>query len=300
MTSESSRRAASGRAFARIELRAGDAGAAERAAAEAFDAGAAGLEEREDETGELRLILYVPAAGAEVLRHRLHARCGAEVRVGPAVAVPDTDWSQAWKAGLEPLEISARLRVRPSFAPAAARPGQAELAIDPGQAFGTGGHESTRLALEWVDALLPELGRGVRVLDVGCGTGVLALAALRLGARAAVACDLDPLAASAARANAAANGLGARLAIFRGSLEALAAARFELVLANLLKRELLPLAAGLAARTAPGGRAVVSGLLESERAEVVEALAAVGLRSVAERGRRDASGERWVALLTRR
>ena len=229
------------------------------------------------------------------------ARCGPGVAVSAAEPVAEEDWAETWKRGLAAVEVSPRLLVRPSFvAPAAPVAGRAELVIDPGQAFGTGGHESTRLALEWVDALAPALPAGARALDVGCGTGVLALAALRLGAARAVAIDLDLAAARAARENAARNGLSARCAVAAATPAALAPARFELVLANLLRTELLPLLPDLAARIAPNGHAVVSGLVAGERAEVERALAACGLRALGERTRDDLGGTRWIALLTAR
>jgi ribosomal protein L11 methyltransferase len=280
-------------------VRAADGAGAERAAAEAFEAGAAGLEERE-ERGVAILLLYVPAARAGAVRQVLATAPGQAWVIGEPEAVPETDWGEAWKRGLRPVEISPRLRVRPSFVEAAPLPGAAELVIDPGQAFGTGGHVSTRLALEWIDALAAQLTGRTRVLDVGSGTGVLALAALRLGAGRAVALDLDPLAARATSVNAAANGLAAQLAVFRGSLDALVAGRFQLVLANLLRTELLPILPAIAERTDPGAHAVFSGLLAGEQGEVTRALEAAGLGVTASRERRDASGERWTALLTTR
>lgn len=233
------------------------------------------------------------------MQRAVAALAGARAVAAPA-PVASTDWSEAWKRGLGPSVISPRLVVRPSFSGFAARPGQAELVIDPGQAFGTGAHESTRLALEWIDVLAPALPAQARVLDVGCGSGVLALAAARLGACRAVACDLDPLAAEATRANARANALGDRIAVFVGSLAALGAVRFELVVANLLRPELLPLLDEIAERTLPGGFAVFSGLLVGEGPEVEDALRAAGLEPVATRERSDASGEGWRAWLTRR
>jgi ribosomal protein L11 methyltransferase len=286
-------------AFVRLELRAEGAALAERAAAEAYAAGALGLEERE-EGASILLLVYAREEAAPELARALAQVPG--LAVGPAQALPDRDWSEAWKAGLEAVDVSPRLRVRPSFVTLPPAPGQAELVIDPGQAFGTGGHASTRLALEWVDALAPALASapGARVLDVGCGTGVLALAALRLGAPRAVAFDVDPLAAAAARANARSNGLAARLEVFTGPLGALADVRFELVLANLLRSELLPLAADLAARTAPRGQLVLSGLLEAERDAVVASFAPRGLHPRGERSRGDAAGDVWLALLMAR
>lgn len=223
----------------------------------------------------------------------------AGVELAEAEPVAGDDWSEAWKAGLTAVEVSPRLRVRPSFVAEEPRAGRTELVIDPGQAFGTGGHESTRLALEALDRLAPLAAR-TRVLDVGAGTGVLALAALRLGAGRAVAFDLDPLAAPAVRENAANNALAAGVACFTGPIEALAAPPFDLVLANLLRSELLPVLGPIAERLAPGGRAVFSGLLALERAEFTNALAEHGLAVRGEHTRADASGAVWLALVTSR
>ena len=278
-------------------MRVADSALAERVAAEAFEAGALGLEEREEGDG-ITLRLYTVQERVADLRRALVAACGAAVTFAAAEPVSPVDWSQAWKEGLEPVVVSPRLVVRPSFCEPVAG-SAAEVVIDPGQAFGTGSHASTRLALEWVDALAPTLP-GARVLDAGCGSGVLALAALRLGAQAAVGFDLDPLAAAASRENARANGLAGSLLVFTGPIDAVSAPPFDLVLVNMLSSEFLPLAAGLAARTAARGAAVFSGLLAEEREKVAAALAAAGLRVVEQRGRRDANGDLWLALLTRR
>jgi ribosomal protein L11 methyltransferase len=288
------------RPFARIELHTPDPAEAEALAAEAYEAGAIGLEEREGAAGTA-LLLYAPAERAEAVAAVLRARAGPRARVvGPEAVLPE-DWSEAWKAGLGAIEVSARLRIRPSFAPAPAAPPQAELVIDPGQAFGTGSHASTALALEWIDALAPGLAEGARILDVGCGTGVLALAALRLSrATRAVALDLDPLAAAACRENAARNALATRIDVLLGPLAALRAEPFTLVVANLLRTELLPLAPEIARATARGGRAVLSGLLGSERDEVTHALMRVGLRLRGARTARDPGGDVWLALLMER
>ncbi len=284
--------------FRAIEVRAADAELAGRLAAEAHAAGATGLEER-DCDGAVTLILYAPSALAEAVRGAV-ARAAPEAAVAPATPVPDTPWSEAWKAGLTATPISPRLLIRPSFVSAAPLPGRAELVVDPGQAFGTGAHASTRLALEWIDALAPALKRGARVLDVGTGTGILSLAAAKLAAVDVFAFDTDPLATAAARANARANGLGERLRLFVGGLEAIRAVAFDLVVANLLSTEALPLLAAIAARVRAGGHALFSGLLEAECASFGAALHAAGLRAEAARSRADADGEVWSALLTTR
>jgi ribosomal protein L11 methyltransferase len=170
--------------------------------------------------------------------------------------------------------------------------------IDPGQAFGTGTHPSTWLALGWIDRLAAGLARGARVLDVGTGSGVLALAAAVLAPVRAVAFDRDPVAAREAGANVARNGCAERVAVFAGSLESLAGPGFDLVLANLLRSEALPLLAGLAERTRPGGQAIFSGLLEAEASAFSEAALAAGFTTRDVSRGEDASGERWAALLT--
>lgn len=285
-------------AYRRIAVRVADVGVAERVSAEVFDAGVEGIEERDDDGGTL-LWLYAPRESVDAVCARLAERV-PEARLESVDDVRDADWTEQWKRGLTATEISPRLLVRPSFVDAQPRAGRIDLVVDPGQAFGTGGHPSTHLALEWIDALAPGPGSSWRVLDVGTGTGVLAIAALRLGARAAVAFDLDPLAVDATRANAAVNGIGRGLALYRGPLDACAPVAFDLVVANLLRTELLPLVAGIAARVAPGGRAVFSGLLESECPGVRQRAARAGLACVGARSRRDANGDEWTALLMAR
>lgn len=277
----------------RLRVEAATLEARERAVAEAWAAGALGAEERDH-----GLDLYAPAARAGAVRAALEA---AGLRCAAVEPVEARDWSTAWQAGLEAVEISPRLVVRPSFVPPSARPGQAELVIDPGQAFGTGGHATTRLALELLDAEAAAGLHGARVLDAGCGTGVLALAALALGAGRAFAFDLDPLASEATRDNARANALAGRLAVWTGSLDALGdAPRFDLVVANMIRSELMPLLPSLAAAAGPAGRVILSGLLAEEEATVAAALARDGLAVRRRRALRDVTGEAWLALVASR
>jgi ribosomal protein L11 methyltransferase len=281
--------------FVRIALAGGSPELRERAAAEAFAAGALGAEERDGPPPALWL--YAAASAADPVREAVAVFAGLEV--GAAVPVPERAWSEVWKEGLTALVISEHLLVRPSFVRPPDGFAGRELVIDPGQAFGTGGHASTRLALEAIAALTPGVLAGARVLDVGCGTGVLALAALALGAERAVGCDLDPLATAAAREAARANGFGARLTVFTGSLAALAPrgrAAFDLVLANLLRRELEPLLETIARATRPGGRVILSGLLTSECERVEPALLALGLGVEAAQSAVDAAGDAWLVL----
>jgi ribosomal protein L11 methyltransferase len=286
--------------FACIRVRASDPDLAERAAAEAFAAGATGLEERDVE-GATELSIYAPAPAAGAVAEALAALArdaGSALRVLDAEPAPEIDWSVRWREGLRVVRISPRLAVRPPFVPEDA--GSPALVIDPGQAFGTGGHASTRLALELLDALPDAALRGARVLDAGTGSGVLALAALRLGAGRAVGFDLDATAVREARINAAANGLAARAQLFAGPIAALAACSFDLVLANLLRSEVLPILPDLAQRLRPGGHAILSGLLVAERTEMAAALARAGLAVAGSREERDTTGDEWLGLLTAR
>jgi ribosomal protein L11 methyltransferase len=281
-----------------IAARAPDRATAERALAEALAAGSVGAEERDLGSG-ITLLVYAPVRESDGVAAALARVVGAQAVTAPERVEP-VDWSEAWKAGLRPIEVSERLRIRTSFESTRARPGQREIVIDPGQAFGTGGHESTRLALAWIDALRGELAESPAILDVGTGTGVLALAALALGAWRAVGCDLDPLATAAARANARANGLSAQLDLFTGSLAALApGAHFSGIAANLLARELDPLLDALAAHLRPGAWLALSGLLESELDGFEARGARAGLACEGVRRERDASGTEWGSLLMR-
>ncbi len=298
VSSDNDKIATNATGFARFRVRAAEPGAAEWISAEAWAAGAAGVEERES-GGGVELLIYAPAAEIEAVRDAV-SQAGVALDLGPPEMVLETDWAEQWKQGLEAIVVSTRLVVRPSFVAHSLEPGQLELVVDPGQAFGTGGHASTRLSLEWIDALADDLPRGARVLDVGTGTGVLALAAIRLAGARAVAFDLDPLAAEAVRENAETNRVRDGLDLFIGPLDALAPIGFDLVLANLLKSEMLPLLGGIAERVRPGGYAVFAGLLASEADEVRAALAAKAFTPVAVREADDANGDRWIALLMRR
>jgi len=213
--------------------------------------------------------------------------------VGPLSVrtVDDAAWTDAWKEHYVAQRIG-RVVIVPSWAEEPLTEGEVAITLDPGMAFGTGLHPTTRGCLK----LLQEQGAmPVTVLDVGCGSGVLALAALRLGAQRAIALDTDPLAVEATRANAARNGLGSRVEAAEGSLPLVAAARHGLVLANLVAAVLVELASRLAGHLADGGTLLASGIIEPRASEVIDALAREGL-AVA---RRRDDGE-WVSLALER
>jgi ribosomal protein L11 methyltransferase len=186
------------------------------------------------------------------------------------------DWSQNWKKHFKPRAVTRGLVVAPPWEEAELGPEQRVVIIDPGQAFGTGQHESTTLCLARLERLAERDHLPPRLLDVGCGTGILALAFLLFGGSSAVAIDLDPEAVAATRHNAGLNGLGEHLEASDTPLEAITE-RFPLIVANLTAKDLQELAPALAARLSPGGEIIVSGLLVMQIEAVRAALEAQGL-----------------------
>lgn len=196
--------------------------------------------------------------------------------------VEDADWVRLTQAQFEPLQISERLWIVPSWhtAPESAK---VVLRLDPGLAFGTGSHATTRLCLRWLDANL----RGSEsVLDYGCGSGILAIAALKLGAAAAVGTDIDPNAISASRANAALNTVPAQFV----APDEIGAACADIVVANILAKPLQMLAPLLAKHCRPGGALVLSGILREQAESVIDSYASLAELTVW------AEEDGWVCL----
>lgn len=175
----------------------------------------------------------------------------------------EQDWVRLTQSQFDPIKISDRLWIVPSWhaAPDAAA---INLVLDPGLAFGTGSHPTTRLCLQWLDA---HLGKGESVLDYGCGSGILAIAAKRLGAGEVAGIDIDPQAVQSARDNAVRNAVEAQFYL----PDAAPGAQYSVVIANILSNPLKVMAPMLAGRVQQGGRIVLSGIL-AEQAEEMRAL----------------------------
>ncbi|QEM67118.1 50S ribosomal protein L11 methyltransferase [Geobacter sp. FeAm09] len=224
------------------------------------------------------------------------ANPGAAIGKPVVATVKSEDWSTSWKANFKPLRVGRRLLIVPSWEVVEAGPDDIVLSLDPGMAFGTGGHETTRLCLEQLEAVL--LGRPAgsppSVLDLGTGSGILAMAAARLGAGRVCAVDIDPDAVEVARENLAINGLAERIECSATPLEALAGP-FDVILANILAEELVRLAPQLTERLAAGGVLILSGILAEKEPLVRSGFAAQPLayRETARQGE-------WVAMLYRK
>ncbi|MEO6364598.1 MAG: 50S ribosomal protein L11 methyltransferase [Luteimonas sp.] len=185
--------------------------------------------------------------------------------------VEDQDWERAWMDQYAPMRFGARTWIVPwnhALPVQADTPDAAIVRLDPGLAFGSGTHPTTALCLQWLDALaVADALQGRDVLDFGCGSGILALAALKLGAAHAVGVDTDPQALLASRDNAQRNGVGALLDVFLPDDEI--AATYPIVVANILASALDLLADKLASRVQPGGRIALSGILQGQEDELL-------------------------------
>lgn len=264
---------------------------------------AANLDDSEGHAvGPLRVFGYLPVdAQLEETRRQLEQALWYLGRIRPLPEaefkpIQQTNWAEAWKQHYRPIAVGERLMIVPAWLdhPAGER---IPIRIDPGMAFGTGTHPTTQLCLEALEAATPGAGPSWNVIDLGCGTAILAIAALKLGARHALGVDIDPEAIRAAQENAAVNGVSAHLELGIGSLAEVRAGAFSIrkarvVLANILAPVLVRLLAeGLGELLEDGGTLILSGILEEQAAEVLTAAERYGLRLLA----RWQSGD-WVAL----
>jgi ribosomal protein L11 methyltransferase len=217
--------------------------------------------------------------------------------------IADQNWMEAWKANYHPIPIGNKLIIVPAWleSPDATR---IPIKIDPGMAFGTGTHPTTQLCLEFVEELISQrLGDAGRMdaIDIGCGSGILSIAALKLGADFALGVDIDEAAVKASRENAQANGVpDDKLALGVGSVAEVLEGRFPvknapLVLANILAPVLVRLFdGGMARLVAPGGSLILSGILEEQAESVIASARANGLHLESRKQMGD-----WVALLVK-
>ena len=271
----------------------------------AFELVDEGLGARVDVTRPAIIRAYVPGDDPAAARHAVaeaeralgHLQAFALRPIGElrTRVVTEADWAEAWKAWFPVMRVGRRIVIRPTWRRHRAKPGDVVLALDPGMAFGTGLHPTTRLCLAAIEAAADrgELA-GARVLDVGCGSGILAIAAAKLGATTVLGVDTDPIAVDATLANARRNRLAREIRARAGSLPS-GEPPYDVVLANLIASVLIALAAPLREEVRPGGLLLASGIFADREAEVAAAFTEVGLRVEG----RSVEGE-WIALAVRR
>lgn len=241
------------------------------------------LRKIEEGLWHLRQIYPIPEAETRVLR--------------------EEDWAHAWKRHYKPLRIGSRIVLKPSWEEFDPAPEDVVIELDPGMAFGTGLHPSTRLCIAALEQIVR---RGDAVLDVGTGSGVLSIVAAKMGAAVICATDIDPVAVDVARENFAANGLepsgdDLRVELRTGSVPSGKTGHYDVIVANILAEVLAGLLDGaygnipLAEPLAPGGKMILAGIIEEKAGIVVEAGQRHGLNVVETLSEAD-----WVALVMRR
>jgi ribosomal protein L11 methyltransferase len=256
-----------------------------------WELGATGIEQRDDTTivretapGEVMLIVaFADEASAAAAIRALESDYRVELH-----HVPHRNWAVEWRAGFGSQRIGSRILLHPSWEPVEGGPDDIVLEIDPENAFGSGDHETTRLVLGLLDA---RVKGGERVLDVGCGSGILSIAAIRLGAQAGVGIDIERDAVVVAKRNAELNGVGSSLEFSTSRLDAVEG-DYDLVLANIETRVLVQMPSALRARMASGATLVLSGILNRERDELLAAYSEMHLEELVEEGE-------WCACVLR-
>jgi ribosomal protein L11 methyltransferase len=250
--------------------------------------------------GPVRVFAYLPVDEyLEDKRQRLGEALWHLGRIQPLPepayrTIEDEDWMAAWKTHYHPIPIGRRLLILPAWIEQADR-SRVAVRIDPSMAFGTGTHPTTQLCLEVIEAYIQA---GQSVIDVGCGSGILSIASLLLGAQQALAVDIDSASVRSTRENAASNGVEKGLQVGLGSVSEVRQGQFGLkqaglVLANILAPVIIRLfEAGLADLVAPGGLLALSGILDEQGPSVREAAEAKGLLFVEQRQMGD-----WIVLV---
>ena len=226
-----------------------------------------------------------PAEVLPLFRQRLDD-AGVEYTLNTE-GVEQEDWQNAWKQYYHAMDIGQRLAIVPGWEEYDTD--RTVITMDPGMAFGTGTHETTSLCLETLDELVQG---GERMLDIGTGSGILAIAALKLGAKEAEGVDIDPMCVRTAGENARRNDVAERLTVLVGDLSDKASGVYDIITANIVAAAILSLAPAVPALMAPGAKFIASGIIDERRDEVLDGLKAAGLRPVQVKEKRG-----WVCII---
>lgn len=248
------------------------------------------------DAGPVVVRAYLPADDQlQANKHRVEVALWHLGQIRP-VSVPtfrpvaEADWAEAWKERLNVMHIGRHIVIRPSWLEYAPAPGDVLIQLDPGMAFGTGLHPTTQMCLVALERLIRP---GAEVLDLGTGSGILAIAAAKLGAGRVLAVDNDPVAVKTAQGNVVTNGVQGIVNLVRGSLTEVSGS-YDLVVVNILARVIVEMVQeGLAARVCPGGVLIAAGILADQEPEVIAALEQEGLVLTERQWRDD-----WVCLVT--
>ncbi|MGA9771063.1 MAG: 50S ribosomal protein L11 methyltransferase [Blastocatellia bacterium] len=263
-----------------------------------FDLGTSGILTLEETDASVKLGAYFDEqADMETIARSIYAefaRAGLHSAIFSIAisGVPDQDWMQKWKEGFEPVEIGERLLIAPSWKLPRESRGRRVIQIDPGMAFGTGTHETTRMCLEAIE----KRWRGGRLLDVGTGTGILAIAAAQLAPQSLItAIDIDPQAVMVARENIEINGVTGSIEIIEGQPGEYAGRHFDVVVANLTAEVIISLIDDLTGCLASTGVMILSGILTTFREDVERAIIESGMTVIEQ----CEAGE-WSALVAQK
>lgn len=244
---------------------------------------------------------YIESAGipqtvlhaVETILEEISGRTGIPLPPPETSEVRDEDWANRWKEWFKPLRAGKKTVIKPTWEPFTPSAGEIVIELDPGQAFGTGTHETTRLCIELLEELVPGIP-DCRVLDVGTGSGILAIAALRHGGVYAEGIDIDPQAIATASENASLNGVGDSTRFHTTPLQRIEGA-YAVVVANILAEDLVRMKHDLDRLTASGGMLILSGILREKEEFVLKGFAGTSLEPVSSR----TMGE-WCAILFRK
>lgn len=226
-----------------------------------------------------------PAEILPLFKERLEAS-GVEYKLETS-GIEQEDWQNAWKKYYHAMEIGQRLAIVPGWE--TYDTDRIVITMDPGMAFGTGTHETTSLCLETLDSMVKG---GERVLDIGTGSGILAIAALKLGAAEAEGVDIDPMCVRTADENAERNGVAEHFTVLVGDLSDKASGKYNIITANIVAAAILSLAPHVPVLMAPGARFIASGIIDTRKDEVLAGLRAAGLEPVEIKEKRG-----WVCVI---